>query len=308
MRRWDAYEAFVAVVESGSFTAAAEKLRISKSAVSRLVSALEDRLGSELLFRTTRQLGTTDLGRMLYRRCVEAFENLEAIDLDAMDHDAVPRGRLRITASDTFGERWIAPLVAELTSRYDALEVELLITDRVVDIVGEGFDLAIRYNSQVDSSLRAQKLFELPHICAASPVYLNRAGKPVVPEDLTQHNCLISTLEPCSHWKFHAGSQDKQYSLKGTWVSSSGPVLIAAALQGIGIVWLPEVYLREHVNAGRLVELLSEYQANPMDVWCVYPARRQTSAKVRLFIDYLRHGLPELHPEARTKRWGSWTI
>ncbi len=294
MRRWDSYEAFVAVVENGSFTAAADKLRISKSAVSRMVSGLEDRLGSQLLFRTTRRLAPTDLGRSVYRRCVEAFDDLEAIDQQAMEHDALPRGRLRVVASDTFGESCVAPLASEMMTLHEQLEIELLITDRTVDIVAEGFDLAIRYSALVDSSLRVQKLFELPHICAASPDYLERAGTPTTPQQLIQHNCLVSTFEACSPWRFGSGRGEKALALTGNWCSNNGPSLVTAALHGIGIVWLPELYLRRHIQSGALVELLADRRSDAMPVWSVYPAKRHATAKVRVFIDYLKARLPDI--------------
>lgn len=291
MRRWDAYEAFVVVVDSGSFTAAAERLRLSKSAVSRLISSLEDRLGSQLLFRTTRHLAPTDLGRQVYRNCQDAFTDLELMDQRAMDHDAVPRGRLRITASDTFGENFVAPILAGMMAFYPKLEIELLITDRAVDIVGEGYDLAIRYSDQIDSSLRVQKLFDLPHICAASPAYLSRTSPVEVPADLTRHNCLVSTFEACTAWRFLDGRRERSPQLRGTWCSNNGPALVNAALGNIGVVWLPELYLRSYIKGGDLVELLGSFRAKPMPVWCVYPARRHATAKVQLVIDHLRNGL-----------------
>lgn len=296
MRRWEAYEAFVAVIETGSFTAAAERLRLSKSAVSRIISGLEDRLGSQLLFRTTRKIAPTDLGKAVYQRCVEAFGDLESIDLEAMEHDATPRGRLRMVASDAFGEIYVAPLVAEMMTIHDKLEVELLITDRTVDIVGEGFDLAIRYNSLVDSSLRVQKLFELPHVCAASPAYLERAGIPVRPVDLVDHNCLVSTFEPCTSWRFKGDDPNKTLALTGSWCCNNGPSLMVGALKSVGIVWLPELYLRPYLQDGSLVQLLSDYRAKEaMPVWCVYPTRRHATAKVRAVIDYLKERLPSLN-------------
>jgi DNA-binding transcriptional LysR family regulator len=292
MRRWESYEAFVAVIDHGSFTAAAEKLRTSKSAVSRLVSGLEDRLGSQLLFRTTRHLAPTDLGRLVYRNCVDAFASLESIDREAMEYDAEPRGQLRIVASDTFGEICVAPLVTEMMKLHNQLEIELLITDRTVDIVAEGYDMAVRYSDLVDSSLRAQKLFELPHICVASPDYLQRHGTPLKPQDLKSHNCLVSTFEACNNWRFRHRRAEQVLALRGSWCSNNGPSLMEAAVQGIGVAWLPDLYVERHLKAGKLIEILEPYRASPMPVWAVYPARRQATAKVRSVIGYLRKRLP----------------
>ena len=288
MHRWDAYEAFATVVERGSYTSAAEKLGISKSAVSRFISNLEDRLGSQLLYRTTRKLTPTDLGRSVYERCVAAFENLESIELEAMEHDSVPRGRFRIVAGDSFGDIWVAPLVADMANEYRELTVELLVSDRNIDIVGEGYDVAIRHDTQPDSALRAQKICSLPHTCAASPDYLAHAGIPETVEDLTEHNCLISSFEPCREWKFKTGPVPKRANLGSRLLMNSGQSLISAALRGVGIVWLPELYLREYINNGQLVELLAAYRGDAMPVWCVYPARRRGAAKVQIFINHLR--------------------
>lgn len=294
MRHWDAYEAFIAVVERGSYTAAAEKLGISKSAVSRFVSSLEGRLGSQLLYRSTRKLTPTDLGRTVYERCVEAFKNLEAIELEAMEHDSVPRGRIRIVATDSFGDVWVAPIVAEMANEYPELAVELLVSDRDVDIVGEGFDIAIRYNTQMDSTLRGQKVCELPHICAASPEYLLREGTPETSDDLAHHNCLISSFEPCTQWRFRVGAEERHISRGSRLSMNSGQALISAARRGLGVVWLPELYLREYLRSGELVEILSTERATAMPVWCVYPARQRTATKVRLFISHLKKHMAEI--------------
>ncbi|HKR90401.1 MAG TPA: LysR family transcriptional regulator [Phenylobacterium sp.] len=292
MRKWDAYEAFVAVVEGGSFTAAAERLRLSKSAVSRLVSSLEERLGSQLIFRTTRQLAPTDLGRTIYDRCVEAFEKLETIDLEAMEHDATPRGRLRIVASDFMGDQWVAPLVAEFMAQYDKLEVELTITATIGDIVAEGFDVAIRLSTLADSTLRAQRVYQVSHICAASPSYLAHAGAPSTPDDLVEHNCLVSSFEACAQWGFRSDSGVSHVRPTGNWTSNTCSSLVAAALRGRGVVWLPELYLRDYITNGQLIEVLSDYRTEPMPVWCVYATRRHTAAKVKLFVDFLKRRLP----------------
>ena len=294
MRRWKNYEVFIAVVECGSFTGAADRLGMSKSQVSRMVSQLEDKLGSELLFRSTRHLSTTDLGNIVYARCVDVFQELEDVERQAMDFDATPKGRLRVVASDTFGEACIAPLAAELMLENANLEVEVLITDRSVDIVAEGYDLAIRYDTQPDSSLLSQKLFELPHVCVASPSYLEGRTGPERPADLIGHNCLISTFGECAEWRIAGLDEHLQSQLSGNWVSNSGPSLINAALKGIGIAWLPELYLASHLKSGRLIELLADYRAQPMPVFAVYPARRHTPRKVQLLIAHLRKRLSEI--------------
>lgn len=294
MKRWDPYEAFVHVVDSGSFTAAAKRLQVSKSVVSRLISQLEDRLGAQLLFRTTRSLAPTDLGSAVYRQCLNIFDGLEEIENEAMDFDGVPRGRLRMVASDHFGEHYIAPLAAELLERYPSLEIEVQITSRMIDIVAEGFDLAILYSNLSSSTLLAQKIFELPHVVAASPEYLARHGTPASLDDLKDHNCLAATFEACTPWRFNHNGGEQAMEVKGTWRSNSGPAMIEAAMRGIGIVRLPELYMRAHIASGRLMPLLENYSSAAMPVWAVYPGGRHTASKVRMFVDYLKTRLREL--------------
>lgn len=231
---------------------------------------------------------------MLYRQCLNIFDGLEEIENEALDFGGVPRGRLRVVASDNFGEHYIAPLAAELLERYSFLEIEVHITSRMIDIVAEGFDLAIMYSNLSSSSLLAQKVFELPHMVAASPDYLARRGVPKEPDDLKQHNCLVATFEVCTPWRFKDQHGDRDLEVKGTWRSNSGPALLEAAVRGIGIVRLPELYLRPHFASGCLVPLLQTFASAPMPVWAVYPGGRHTSSKVRLFVEFLKKRLHDL--------------
>jgi DNA-binding transcriptional LysR family regulator len=217
-----------------------------------------------------------------------------------MDFGGVPRGRLRVTASDNFGEHYIAPLAAELLDRYRHLEIEVHITSRMIDIVAEGFDLAIMYSNLSSSRLLAQKIFELPHVVAASPEYLSRLGTPHAPGDLKDHNCLAATFEVCTPWRFMEAGNERALEVKGTWRSNSGPALLEAALRGIGVVRLPELYLRSHFESGRWVPLLAKFASAPMPVWAVYPGGRHTSSKVRLFVEYLKRRLLELSRNVQT--------
>lgn len=299
MRNVDDYLSFVTVVESGGFSAAARKLNVSKSMLSRQIARLEQTLGTQLLFRTTRQLSPTDAGETLYRRCQNLQHMLEDVQQEVMELGAEPRGRLKLVAADTFGEYYVAPLAARFMRENPLLEVEVHITSRAVDLVSEGIDLAIKYGDMEDSSLLATKIFELPHVVTASPSYIQRHGKPVMVDDLVNHNCLVATFDACTVWQFETGTGSQKLKLRGSWCSNNGPSLLAACLEGLGISRLPELYVRPYIEAGELIPLLKQYHSPPQPVWAVYPNNPHIPAKVRLFINYLKENLSR---ETRLKR------
>lgn len=294
MRRWELMESFVQVVDAGSFSAAAERLRVSKSLLSKNVSRLEKHLGTQLLVRTTRRLNPTDAGAALYQKCERLFNDLEEAEQSVLSLDRVPRGHLRVVCTDVLGEQYIAKAAAEMCALHPQLKVDVHVTMRAVDLVAEGYDLAIRYGALNDSSLRARKVYELPHVVCASPVYFARRGTPKSIEDLRQHNCIIATFEPCATWHFKVNDQDIPIDLQGNWRSNSGSALITAAVQGVGICRLPELYVRDFLRSGALVPILEEYRSEPLPVWMVYPNARYLPAKVRLFIDYFCDNIDRL--------------
>lgn len=288
MNRWDLLHTFVHVVDSGSFSGAAKRLDVSKSLISRKISQLESHLGTQLLFRTTRRIHPTDAGDELFAKCEGLFNSLEEAEQSVLNREYVPRGHLRIVCGDILGERYISRAAARFSALYPELKIDVHVTSRLVDLVAEGYDLAVRYDRLTDSSLKASKVFELPHVVAAAPCYFAERGTPRTIDELERHDCLVATFDPCATWRFRVDRKIIDVDLEGNWRSNNASALITAAVEGLGICRLPELYLREHLRAGRLISIFDEYQYGVFPVWLVYPNTRYVSAKVRLFIDYLR--------------------
>lgn len=286
MSRWDLLQAFVNVVEAGSFAKAAQKLDVSRSLLSKKITQLERQLSTQLLVRTTRRLSTTDAGQSLFQKCERLFGDLKEAEESVQNLEVVPRGHLRVVCTDVLGEQYIARAAAEICALHPQLKVDVHVTMRKVDLIAEGYDLAIRYGGQDDSSLRARKVYELPHVVCASPAYFAKWGTPHSIEDLRRHNCLVATFDPCSTWSFRIDGRNVQVDLEGNWRSNNGSALITAALEGVGICRLPVLYVRDHLASGRLVPVLEDYRSDPLPVWMVYPNARYVPAKVRLFIDH----------------------
>lgn len=294
MRRWELMESFVQVVDAGSFSAAAERLHVSKSLLSKNVSRLERHLGTQLLVRTTRRLNPTDAGAALYQKCERLFSDLEEAEQSVLSLDVMPRGHLRVVCTDVLGEQYIAKAAAELCALHSQLKVDVHVTMRVVDLVAEGYDLAIRYGTLNDSSLKARKVYELPHVVCGSPAYFAKFGVPNTIEELRRHNCLVATFDPCATWHFKVDGKDVPVDLQGNWRSNSGSALITAAVEGVGICRLPELYVRDYLKRKLLVPILEDMRSAPLPVWMVYPNARYVPAKVRLFIDYFCDNIDRL--------------
>jgi DNA-binding transcriptional LysR family regulator len=294
MKRWDLLHTFVHVVDCGSFSAAAKRLDVSKSLVSKKISRLEGDLDTQLLFRTTRRIHPTDAGHTLFLQCERLFNSLEEAEQSVLNRTDVPRGHLRMVCTDILGERYLSLAAARFSALYPELKIDVHVTSRIVDLVAEGYDLAVRYGKLTDSSLKARKVFELPHVVCASPQYFAENGTPENIEDLQQHNCLVATFDPCTTWRFKVGKQIVDIDLEGNWRSNNASALIAGAVEGLGICRLPELYLRGYLQAGKLVSIFDKYQYDVFPVWLVYPNTRYVSAKVRMFIDYLCENINSL--------------
>jgi DNA-binding transcriptional LysR family regulator len=292
--RWDLMESFVHVVVAGSFSAAADRLNVSKSLLSKKVSQLERHLGTQLLVRTTRRLNPTDAGQTLFHKCERLFNDLEEAEQSVLSLDLMPRGHLRVVCTDVLGEQYVARAAAEICGAHSLLKVDVHVTMRTVDLVAEGYDLAIRYGDLTDSSLKARKVYELPHVVCASPAYFRRHRQPTNVDDLRDHNCIVATFDPCASWHFKVDGKDIAIDLQGNWRSNSGSALVTAAVEGVGVCRLPELYVREFLESGELVETLRDYRSDPLPVWMVYPNARYTPAKVRLFIDYFCENIERL--------------
>ena len=295
---WEGVCEFVSVAEQGGFTAAARKLGVSVAQVSRQVAQLEDRLQAKLLLRTTRQVRLTELGDIYYRHCRQLLDNLYEAELAVGRHQAEPQGTLRITAPVSYGESRIAPLVNDFMLRYPQLEVTLSLTNQLLDLVHDGFDLAIRLGHLKDSTLIARKLAErIPYVCA-SPAYAARNGVPLSLPELAQHSCLVGNSD---EWHFTLQGQPHTLRVQGQLHCNSGHALLDAALKGIGIIQLPDYYVYPHLASGELLELFPECRAPAEGIWALYPQNRHLSPKVRLLVDYLAEQLGSSSPTVLTR-------
>jgi DNA-binding transcriptional LysR family regulator len=287
--RFHALRVFAQVVESGGFSAAAEKLGLSTTAASRHVAELEAHLQTRLLNRTTRRVNLTETGRAFYERAVQVLADLEEAEQEASRAAVVPRGTIRLTSAVNFGVRHLAPAIAEFLARHPGVRFDVSLSDRIVDLVEEGFDLAVRIGAAGSDNLVARRLGETRLVPCASPGYLAAHGAPRAPEDLGGHNCFTyEYVTPRYLWRFRdAGGNERSVRVSGRLHSNNGDLLAEAAAQGAGIVFEPAFIVGPDVRAGRLVPLLQEFIAEPMPIYAVYPSRKHLSAKVRLFVEFL---------------------
>ncbi len=280
-------EAFLVVVEETSFTAAARRLGVTKSYASKLVLRLEDRLGVRLLQRTTRQLSLTEAGRAYYERCSEAMRALHAAEAEATELQTSPQGRLRINLPTAFAASYLAAPLAEFKARYPDLTIEAILTDRKVDILAEGFDLAVRIGELADSSLIARRLASVDRFICASPNYLRRRGIPSTPEELTQHDCLLYAHHAVpTTWQFKGPNRTVAIEVSGKLVSNHASVLVEAACHDLGLFFCPIFLTATALREGRLQRVLPDWHF-PLSVSAVFPNARHIPAKVRIFVDFL---------------------
>ncbi|NEQ51367.1 MAG: LysR family transcriptional regulator [Leptolyngbya sp. SIO3F4] len=281
---WDGVSEFVTVVDAGSFSAAAKRLGVSTSYVSRQVAALEARLGIRLLARSTRRVRMTDAGTEYYRRCAELVSGLEEANQVVIGETAEVVGRIRVAVAGAFAERYVAPALAEFARQHPQVQIDLNFNTRNINLIDEGFDFAIRYGLLEDSSLIARKLTSRTLVACASPDYLQTWGTPVEPDDLRDHACLRTNTD---RWRFSYPDGERFVRVSGPWRSNNGPALAAAAVMGLGIAYSPQVNLIEALEAGQLVPILQDFWDRDRATWIVYPERRHQPLRVRRAIDFL---------------------
>lgn len=279
---------FTTVVSTGSFAGAAEKLALSRGMATRHVAQLEERLGLRLLNRTTRKLSLTEAGADYHERALQIMALIDEADSAADEHTGAPRGTLRVATSVGLGVLGMGGIIAAFLAKYPELKVELALSDRVVDLVEEGFDLAIRMGPKVAPGLVARKIVDVPIAVCASPDYLQRHGAPQQPRDIASHNCLTyaySTQE--TEWPFAQNGVEEKVRVTGNFRANNGNVLTNAAIDGLGLVRQPQYLLAEALEQGRLVRVLPTWEAGWHTVNAVYPSRRFLPAKVRALIDFM---------------------
>jgi DNA-binding transcriptional LysR family regulator len=288
MDRLTSLTAFVRVVDSGGFSAAGRRLNMSTTMVSNHIQSLEDRLGARLLHRTTRKVSLTEVGKAYYDRCIQILSDIEQADDIVGALQSTPRGTLRVYTA-THIVQYIAPVIAEFLGSYPGVKVDLSMGERNIDLIDEGFDVAIRLTPPPDSSLIVRSLATWRHVLCCSPGYIEQHGGPRQLSDLADHNCLRHALYPYEDdWRFvDRKGAPASVRVSGNLISNSGETLRLAALQGIGI-WLAAGFLvADDLEAGRLIRLLPEYRPVELSMNAVYPHRHHLSAKVRSFIDLL---------------------
>ncbi|RAK62302.1 LysR family transcriptional regulator [Phenylobacterium kunshanense] len=303
MDRLDEIRAFVAVADARSFTQGARKLDVSGAQVSKLVARLENRLGARLLNRTTRDVSLTDTGQAYLERARELLESFDVLEASVRDQ-AGPSGTLKVSAPVSFGKNQLTPALLDFAAGCAAVSLDVSFSDRVVNLVEEGFDVAVRIGHLADSSLVARRLAAVRMVTCAAPAYLERAGVPAALEDLGQHEAILDTnARDPTVWRFGPHSDLRDVRVHGRLRFNGAEACVAAAVAGFGVVRTPAFAAAEDLRAGRLVPVLCNFEPELIHVHAVYPHARHLAAKVRAFVDFLAQryaGEPEWH-----QGWGS---
>ena len=283
---FSSFVVFDRVATTLNFTVAARQLKLTQSAVSRQVRALEDELGARLFHRTTRRISLTDVGAAFHQRCARLLEDLDEARRLASDLQAEPKGQMRLTAPVPFGQRYLAPAIAQYLARYPKITLEVVLTDRTVDLIDEGFDLAIRVGNLRDSSLMTRPLAPARFVVCAAPSYLARRGTPKRPAELERHDCLVFTYHGPT-WRFFGPEGELDVPVQGRLRSNNPELLYAAALAGEGICYAPTFQTAAGLRSGQLVPILTEYRLIESRIQAVFPPGGSLSAKVRSLLDFL---------------------
>ena len=288
MDRFAAMTVFARVVEAGSLSAAARSIPMSLTSVSRHISALEQRLGTQLLRRTTRHLSLTEEGRLVYDRAKAILSDLQEMEITLSAGRSEPSGRLRVSAPVLIGRRLIAPELPTFLARHPLVEIDLLLIDRAVNLVEEDIAVAVRVGRPPDSSLIARKLAEVRMVVCAAPGYLARRGTPAAPDDLRHHDCLVfsETLGP-SEWRFQSSEGRASVRVQGRLCANNLDALVSAAIGGAGIVRVPSWQVSADISAGRLKTILTHCERPATPVHALFQHSKLSSAKIRTFVDYL---------------------
>jgi len=288
MDRFQEMQTFCAVVDAGSFVRAADALGMSKAAVSRYVGELEARLGVRLLHRTTRRMSLTEEGTVFDARCRELLSGVEEAEAEVGSRSGAARGLLRVNAPLTFGIRHLGPLWATFRERHPQVRVDVTLSDRIVDLVDEGYDLAIRIATLPSSTLISKRLATTRMVLCASPQYLKSRGVPTHPSDLADHDVIAySYWAAGDQWPFDGPDGPVSVTIKPWMHTNNGDTCRAVALAHHGVILQPTFLVGEDLAAGRLVELLPEYRSIELGIYAIYPTRKHVALKVRALLDFL---------------------
>ncbi|SBT07853.1 Transcriptional regulator, LysR family [Candidatus Propionivibrio aalborgensis] len=300
MDKFDAMRVFCSVIEAGGFAAAADQLGISTSAVSRQVAQLEAHLNVRLLNRTTRRMSPTDEGFAYFERCTQLLADIEETEASVAGEARRPRGRLRLTAPITLGVLRLAPAFAAFSQRYPEITLDIVLSDNVSDFTEEGLDMAVRVGRIGSENVVARHIGETALLIAAAPAYLERAGTPVTPDDLTRHSCFTYAFSATgNHWEFVDGNGDPlSVRIGGPIKANSGMLLAEMAVAGSGVVYGPCFILLPLIERGLLVRLLPDWATRRLPIHVVYPTRRHLSARVQAMTSFLTEWFEKPQVEA----------
>ncbi len=289
---------FVRVVEHESFSSAARALKLTPSAVSKLIGRLEDRLGARLLNRTTRRLSMTEEGHAFYQRCIPILSAIDEAEKAVTELHAEPRGLLKVNASTAFAQLHIQPLIPEFLARFPKLRVQLTLTDSLVNLVEEEVDVAIRIAELPDSTLIARKLGPVHRTVAAAPSYIEKYGAPKTPEDLKNHNCLTLSFETSlNQWEFKGPDGPQRVRVSGNFETNNAAAIYDAGLAGLGLIRAADFVVGSGMKDGRLVPVLQDYEMiNEVNIYAIYPHSKHLSPKVRAFVDLLTESFTPVLP------------
>ncbi len=290
MDRLECDRMFAAVIDTGSFAAAAARLGTSTGQASKLVSRLEQELGVQLVARTTRALALTEVGRAYYERIKAIIEDFDALDASVRSASGAPTGRLRITAPVTFGTVQLAPVLIAFAAAFPDIQLDVTFSDRLVNLVDEGFDAAIRIGQPADSSLMAKKLGAIRIVLVAATSYIDTRTTPLHPRELVDHPCIIDTnFHDPTTWRFKASGEDQSIAVdvRGRLHFSNAEACLQAAEAGLGIARVPSFVAGASLRAGTVRSILSGYEEEPRGLYAVYPPARHLALKVRVLVDFL---------------------
>ncbi|WP_316196823.1 LysR family transcriptional regulator [Bradyrhizobium sp. SZCCHNS3053] len=288
MDKLSSLRAFVKVVESGSFAEAGRQLRLSRSAISKYIGELEQSLGVQLIVRTTRHASPTETGQLYFERAVSILAELDAADQAVSQSQAAPRGLLRVNAPMSFGTMRLGPVVADFMARYPELQLQIVLSDDLLDPVQDGFDVTLRIAELESSSLVARRIMSVERVICAAPAYLARHGTPGSPEELRRHTSLTyGFLLTGNQWKLTGRDGDHWVQPAWSLCVNNAEVLRDVAIKGQGIALIPRFIAADALESGALTAILADYAAPPLALYAIYPPTRHLSVKVRLFIDFL---------------------
>lgn len=281
--------AFVAAVDAGSYTRASSSVGLSRSAIGKSITRLEAQLGVRLLNRTTRQLSLTEEGRIMYDRCKQILEDLEEVDATMALRREKPTGTLRLTAPLSLGQRHILPVIDRFLKKWPQLRADIVFSDRYVDLIEEGFDIAIRIGEPKDDSRILTRTIATQHmVTCASPEYLALRGVPVVPDDLSRHDTIFfRSADKRRVWRYQTPEGYYLYDGPGRMDIDSSEAILSSAIAGFGIIHLPDYLAFQSLERGELIAILTEYKVDPEPVRIIYPSKRHLSPRIRGFVDML---------------------